>query len=89
MNPPPYVSLPRVRYREETLQLRRKEREAGELQKQREQEERQTRLEALRNQVGGSVQRSVGLVQRSGLAAVQTGQAFRWSGPLKGSVGPV
>ncbi|CAL8267662.1 unnamed protein product [Lota lota] len=41
----------RVQYREETLQLRRQEREAGELQRQREQEERRTRLEALRTQV--------------------------------------
>ncbi|XP_030199364.1 coiled-coil domain-containing protein 148 [Gadus morhua] len=41
----------RVRYREETLQLRRQEREAGELQRQREQEETRTRLEALRSQV--------------------------------------
>ncbi|XP_071769827.2 coiled-coil domain-containing protein 148-like [Centroberyx gerrardi] len=41
----------RVQFREEMLQRRRGEREARELEHQREEEERQNRLEALRNQV--------------------------------------
>ncbi|XP_040913634.1 coiled-coil domain-containing protein 148-like [Toxotes jaculatrix] len=42
----------RVQFRADMLQRRREEREARELERQREEEEKQNRLEALRNQVG-------------------------------------
>lgn len=47
----PFCALHRVQFRADMLQRRKEEREAHELAQQREKEEKQNHLEALRNQV--------------------------------------